>query len=117
MAYEPTNWRTGDVVTSAKLNKLEQGVAAGGGLIVNMTVTWGETDPESVVLDKTAGEIISAWPVVFVVDSAEHISQLLNSYSENEGKYYFPVEVGSSFEPELTADSLTDYPSWTASEG
>lgn len=27
MAYEPTNWKSGDVVTSAKLNKLEQGVA------------------------------------------------------------------------------------------
>lgn len=31
MAYEPTNWRTGDVVTSAKLNKIEQGIASGGG--------------------------------------------------------------------------------------
>ena len=27
MAYEPTNWKSGDVVTSAKLNKLENGVA------------------------------------------------------------------------------------------
>lgn len=34
MAYEPTNWKTGDVVTSAKLNKLEQGVAAGSGVLV-----------------------------------------------------------------------------------
>ena len=31
MSYEPTTWQTGDVVTSTKLNKLEQGVAAGGG--------------------------------------------------------------------------------------
>lgn len=23
MAYEPTNWKTGDIVTSAKLNKIE----------------------------------------------------------------------------------------------
>lgn len=117
MAYEPTTWKTGDVVTSAKLNKLEQGVTAAGGLVVTMTVTFGETDPERAVLDKTAGEIISAWPVVFVVDSAEHIAQLLKSYSEHDGKYYFPVEVGSDFEQELVADALTDYPSWTASEG
>lgn len=27
MAYEPTNWQAGDVVTSAKLNKMEQGIA------------------------------------------------------------------------------------------
>ncbi len=38
MSYEPTNWKAGDVVTSAKLNKLEQGVAnAGGGDIVVLT--------------------------------------------------------------------------------
>ena len=33
MSYEPTNWKDGDLVTSAKLNKLEQGVANGGGSI------------------------------------------------------------------------------------
>lgn len=117
MAYEPTTWKAGDVVTSAKLNKLERAVASSGPLVVTMTVTWGETDPERIVLDKTAGEIISAWPAVFVVDAAEHISHLLKSYSEYEGKYYFPVEAGSSFEPELTANSLADYPIWTASDG
>lgn len=31
MAYEPTIWQAGDTITSAKLNKLEQGVAEGGG--------------------------------------------------------------------------------------
>lgn len=29
MSYEPTEWKTGDIVTSAKLNKMEQGIAAG----------------------------------------------------------------------------------------
>lgn len=33
MNYEPTNWKDGDLVTSAKLNKLEQGVANGGGSV------------------------------------------------------------------------------------
>ena len=28
MSYEPTNWKDGDLVTSAKLNKIEQGIAA-----------------------------------------------------------------------------------------
>ena len=31
MSYEPTVWKDGDLVTSAKLNKIEQGVAAAGG--------------------------------------------------------------------------------------
>ena len=38
MSYEPTNWKAGDVVTSAKLNKMEQGIAASGGIrIVHLT--------------------------------------------------------------------------------
>lgn len=36
MAYTPTEWQTGDVVTAEKLNKLEEGVlaASGGKLFV-----------------------------------------------------------------------------------
>lgn len=38
MAYTPTEWKKGDVVTSEKLNKLEGGVAgAGGQLFVDIT--------------------------------------------------------------------------------
>lgn len=36
MSYEPTNWKTGDVVTSAKLNKLENGVANGGAKVLTV---------------------------------------------------------------------------------
>lgn len=54
MSYTPTNWKSGDVVTSTKLNKLEQGVAnVGGGLVVGI-------DMQNMRLDKTAGEIIAA---------------------------------------------------------
>ena len=58
MAYEPTNWKTGDVVTSAKLNKLEQGVVAGSGVLV-LHSTYDES-LDTYVLDKTAFEIYSA---------------------------------------------------------
>ena len=40
MSYTPTEWKSGDVITSENLNKLEQGVAAasggggGGGLLI-----------------------------------------------------------------------------------
>ena len=34
MAYEPTEWSTGDVVTAAALNKMEQGIASGGGAFI-----------------------------------------------------------------------------------
>lgn len=43
MAYEPTQWQAGDTITSAKLNKLEQGVSDssnnGGVFIVEITAT------------------------------------------------------------------------------
>lgn len=60
MSYEPTNWKTGDVVTSAKLNKLENGVAnagVGGAFIVNAV-----DHPEGLYyqLDKTWLEIRNA---------------------------------------------------------
>lgn len=34
MAYTPTTWATGDIVTAEKLNKLEQGVEGAGGSLV-----------------------------------------------------------------------------------
>lgn len=35
MSYEPTQWKTGDIVTSAKLNRLENAVANVGILVIN----------------------------------------------------------------------------------
>lgn len=70
MAYEPTVWESGDVVTSAKLNKLEQGVAsaAGGGgggvLIVHAEDNEAGT---AFVLDKTWQEIKDASATSVVV--------------------------------------------------
>lgn len=44
MSYTPTVWNAGDVVTAEKLNKLEQGVAEGGGGGVDYpTFTVGES--------------------------------------------------------------------------
>ena len=56
MSYTPTTWKDGDLVTSAKLNKLENGVAAASGpsiLIANMDMDAGS-------LDKTWQEIYNA---------------------------------------------------------
>ena len=44
MAYTPTNWKDGDIISAEKMNKLEQGVAEGGGggvLLVNVTKSGG----------------------------------------------------------------------------
>ena len=56
MSYTPTNWSKGDVVTSAKLNKLEQGVADAGDIFV---VTFN-TDNTNWTADKTCAETKAA---------------------------------------------------------
>lgn len=57
MAYEPTTWAAGDVVTSAKLNKLEQGVVNAGDVFV---VTITPSSATAATADKTFAEIKAA---------------------------------------------------------
>ena len=58
MAYVPTNWQTGDVVTAEKLNKLENGVmSSGGSLIVNVAL---DQATMTATLDKTTADLINA---------------------------------------------------------
>lgn len=56
MSYTPTTWTTGDTITATAMNKIEQGIAnAGGVLICNSSVV------NSVyTLDKTVQEIYNA---------------------------------------------------------
>ena len=56
MSYEPTNWKTGDVVTSAKLNKLENAVANGG--VKMFTVS---DIPGTMQAGLTAQDFVGAW--------------------------------------------------------
>lgn len=60
MSYEPTVWKDGDLVTSAKLNKLEQGVA--NNILVVHTIY--DEDTNITTLDKTWQEIYDAVPYV-----------------------------------------------------
>lgn len=56
MPYSKQTWQTGDVVTSAKLNHMEDGIAGGGGYKVTVSFT----PPNTVVSDKTSNEILNA---------------------------------------------------------
>lgn len=38
MAYEKTNWQTGDIVSSERLNKIEQGIYDAPGYIVGEVI-------------------------------------------------------------------------------
>lgn len=57
MAYEPTAWKSGDVVTSAKLNKLEQGVA---NTVFIVTLSYDE-ETNTYSLDQQYADIVAAY--------------------------------------------------------
>lgn len=63
MAYVPTVWETGDVITAEKLNKAEEGIQAANADVLLVSVT-PDSDPET--LDKKFSEIFGAYPKVLV---------------------------------------------------
>lgn len=116
MAYEPTEWKSGDVVTSAKLNKLEQGVkGAGVTLVVNGIITEGTP-----TLDKTWQEIHDADFAIIkaplnedgTITGYNYIASI--GYDSDTQKYVlstFGIYDGSTVEvTQYTADSPNDYP-------
>ena len=105
MSYIPTNWKMGDVVTSAKLNKLEQGVAGAGGsgwLVVGVTIDGIER-----TCNKTAGEILSASPLVlFYISSGGNGAIEFLSVFTSESGYTFETTGGKTY----VAATIDDYP-------
>lgn len=88
MAYTKNTWVTGDIVTSAKLNHMEDGIANAGGLVVN--IDWDETLQTS-VLDKTWQEINNAFPSVAIIDSESGQQAYIVTevgYDDRAGSYY-----------------------------
>ena len=59
MSYTPNTWTTGDTITAAKLNNIEQGIANAGGVLICTSSYDGDLD--KYVLDKTAQEIYEAF--------------------------------------------------------
>ena len=108
MSYTPTNWKSGDVVTSAKLNKLEQGVASAGGVLI-VTETNG-------TLDKTWQEIHDAAPLVWMQGGAAYYPCMAVGNAEEQ--YFVAFSNLAGGEPEMYAAESTDaYPVLTQLAG
>ena len=115
MSYEPTNWKDGDLVTSAKLNKLEQGVANSNHDTVMMTAE-NNNNTVTFTVNKTWQEIWdNNYTMVYMNDNLA-------------GKMFFqidhidPSEFGIyvtnyNFQEWLTASSADEYPTCTLSSG
>lgn len=104
MSYEPTNWKTGDVITADKLNKLETAVTQGGGgevFKVNMNVS-GNT----ATLDASYNDIVAAVEtgktVLLATEDIEpgiHMILYLIGYSVNLDSFIvFFLNVGASMQ-------------------
>jgi len=107
MSYEPTVWATGDVITSTKLNKLENGVAeasGGGGGALVCTVDW-----DTGALNKTWQEIkdaCDAGTLVMLYDTGSVnyltlVTFLLSDYRvsfiSNEGVLLFKCSAANAY--------------------
>lgn len=112
MAYDPTNWKSGDVVTAAKLNKLEQGVANSGGVLVV------GVNSETGVLDKTWQEIHDAAAtgcVLLVNDMGEELINypLVNVWQDSSEEHIYGASffyyAGSNL-IDFATDSADGYP-------
>lgn len=101
MPYEPTTWKSGDVVTSAKLNKIEGGIASCGVLVV--------TDNDG-TLDKTWQEIHDAGFAVILSFQQENLAQYVavQLIGIINNTYAIRATNGNTY----LADSASDYPQY-----
>ena len=104
MNYEPTVWKTGDVVTSGKLNKLENAVANGGGILV--------INSQNNTLDKTYQEIEDAFTnkmlcIVFANIGLLTKCYFVESVYSNQGQYNMLLSDNNIM---YIANTKDDYP-------
>lgn len=121
MSYEPTTWKDGDLVTSEKLNKLEQGVASatsGGGATsptANLVAIMGSDQ----YLNKTWQEICDENIFIIMGGSGLYKTYLpIVSMYPSDDYYIFaynPMNSSSTEPIVFTASTATDYPHLAAS--
>lgn len=114
MAYEPYEWKAKDNITTARLNHIEQGIAAGGGaMVVSMDL---DSESTSVTFPMTWKEvndtITSGTIVIFKINSSDNntSTSIVTTFRSGGGKYKLYV---AGFESAtFSATSENDYPVW-----
>lgn len=109
MAYVPTEWKSGDIVTASKLNNIENGLKA-----LNVLVTKVTTTENTQTLNRTFKQIKDAFnaghPVYILDEATSFYASIIMIDAVN-----FKVSCFNS-DGDLTtftADSNTGYPSLT----
>ena len=125
MSYDKNTWQTGDVVTSEKLNHMEQGIesASGGGVFVVSASL--DSEVGGYILSETWQTIYNAMDsgqVVFIkMDAAAHSGTNICTYEMVSNavfadKYYLDTvlcDEGTVQGHSYVADTATDYPVYT----
>ena len=107
MSYTPTTWASGDTVTSALLNKLEQGVANMGISYLEITEI-NDVANQKFTLNKTVNQILNAYPYCYIVISDTPYNFIVTSINEDAElthRYYIAANTYT-----YHADSLNEYP-------
>ena len=106
MAYVKQTWQTGDTVTSAKLNHMEDGIAAAGGVLVVHDVDG--------TLDKTWQEIHDAFIANGVVVADGNFLVSVSVVLTAHGQYLVGTSNSGLYsERSYSATSANGYPSYT----
>ena len=126
MSYEKNIWKTGDIVTSEKLNHIEQGIEAGGssggggGMFIISTTDYDEEEGTWSKIDKNFQEIQTAidngqMPILLVRDSGiveyvYHLSratstQIIFSRIRVDSKQVVEISVTVQSNGEITTSS------------
>ena len=117
MSYEKNIWKTGDIVTSEKLNHMEEGIESGGGsgggvLVVPMTV---DESTQGLTFQKTWKEIFDAIAGGSFVIGAMHDTEGAVQYTITElypdaGRYVLNFVIGGDTLSSAYAEAENDYP-------
>lgn len=82
MAYEPTVWKTGDVVSSEKLNKIENGISALSESLITLDVKTYNDDYEKGIYDYDRIDVTGP-TVSQIKETVDAISNTLQNYTDN----------------------------------
>lgn len=110
MSYEAKTWSAGDTVTSAHLNRIEQGIANAGGV----TIIHISEDNGYLVMDKTWQEIYDAMMngACIVEQSTDNSISLIRQVRQDTDKYYVFVANSISSGMSYSCSSPNDYPKY-----
>ena len=88
MAYTPTNWQNGDVITAEKLNNIENGVASAvGAPSYDLVLAYADTDSDPVL----TGHGLSFDEIVQKIKNHESIAMMASVDQEIYGNWYVGI--------------------------